>query len=124
MILRDSYISGKYEGIGYKVHNKDGIVNEHLEYLEIEQDLISTRLSGISKEKEDESGYAHWNGKLVGTENKRYMFLVTTETPYASDIGIMNLNFLGDEIQGFLSASSSRAPVKWKLKFKKINNQQ
>jgi len=120
LILGEKYISGKYEGVSYKINENQEIIAEHREYMEIQQNLISTIITGVSREKNDENGHANLNGSLVKYENKKTLFLVEVETPYSTYLEVMSMNFINGHIHGFVSASSSNNPAKWKFTLKKI----
>jgi len=120
ILLGDKYIAGNYKGKSYKTGDDNKPINEHNEYIEIKQNLISTTVIGVSKEDNENVVHANWNGSLIRYENRKFLFLVEIETPQSRYLEVISMNFINNSIHGFISASSSNTASNWKFTLHKI----
>ncbi len=118
-VLGDNYIAGDYEGKSTQISVDESVEDNHFEKFTIRQNLISTKISGISKDANDEY-YATWNGNLVNCDNQHFKFLVELDTPNRELSGIIQLNFINNEVFGYATAIGSSSQTKWKFELVKL----
>ena len=118
IFLGKNYIAGKYLGRSSKKSKDKELENPHSEKFEINQSLVSTKISGISKD--EEGNYcSSWHGYLVDYDNRNYKFMVRLETKTEELLGVMNFTIYDDELYGFAIVVGTGTRDKWIFEAKK-----
>jgi hypothetical protein len=115
IIFGKDYVSGEYVGYSEKISEDDKPNKKHGEEFEISQSLISTKISGLSKNEEGEF-YSQWRGRLIEVDNGHFHFLIDMETPKERSYGLMTLNFKNGEVNGFGLSIEAGMNHKWRFK--------
>ena len=118
IFLREKYIAGRYKGISNQISTNNETLQTHQEEVFIVQNLLSIKISGESKDKED-GYYAKYYGFAINTNEAidYYEFMVKVSTNRSIHTGIFELTIRDGLLKGYHPGRSG----KWNIDLKKVN---